>query len=430
MLEALVVDILAAANKLDSAPPNIEPLWVVVVGAPNMDPLGVWVVAAPNIEPLCVFVVGVPNIEPVCVVVGVPNIELWVFVVDVPNIEPLWVVAAPKIDDGDCGDPKTDVWVVCTGVPNTDACVVTDGVPKIDACVVPKTGPAFVPKPGEELNADWPVDEPNMLWDVVVAVEPKTLEAAALNRLWAGDVLLNTDVVLACPNTLCVVVGSNIEDCAVFAKTDAVGVLTVGVLVLVATADWDAVTLGKIIGGVDVVVIGVGVLSITGLISAEDCWETDTNADDCVSDVGMDILLLALDVPDRLNALEVETLDEETDALGVSDSILTLLEISFGVEEVTVDETEEDTFNSLSAVEGTASVIFFCVTTASVVVDVFGSVTRLTNKNKDKQYRLFEYFCFIYTWCRNNINRFYSWRFRFNCCNFWLLIYFHWKSKI
>lgn len=70
---ALVVDILAAANRLLSAPPNREVL-------------------------LCAVVVGVvPNTEDGLVL---PNTEAWVVPVDTPNTEVcvVGVVAAPKTD--------------------------------------------------------------------------------------------------------------------------------------------------------------------------------------------------------------------------------------------------------------------------------------------------------------------------------------------
>lgn len=59
---AFVVEMLAAANKLVSPPPNKDP-------------------------PLCTVVAGCPNIDACVVGVGEPNTDAWVACVGVPNID-------------------------------------------------------------------------------------------------------------------------------------------------------------------------------------------------------------------------------------------------------------------------------------------------------------------------------------------------------
>lgn len=213
---ALVVEILAEANKFASPPPNREPLFA---EPPNTDAWVVWV-GVPKTEAWVVWV-GVPKTDPWVVWVGVPKTEVWVVGVGVPKTD-AWIdcVGEPKTDA--CvvcgGDPKPDAWVDWLvpnmdawfdGVPNTDDCVVGVSAPKTDAWVVcvgaPKTDVWVVGAPNMDVvevapNTDaWVVGVPN--------IEPVGFVGVVLPKAWfaapktedAEEEVSNTDACVVVP---------------------------------------------------------------------------------------------------------------------------------------------------------------------------------------------------------------------------------------
>lgn len=229
---ALVVEILAAANKFASAPPNSELLWAVVAGgAPNID---AWVVCVvPNIE---VWVLGVlpPKTEAWVVGMVAPNTEGWA----VPP-KTLGVLTVGEPNKEDPFAPNTDPWVVAVFAPNKLGVVVV-ALPKMELWVEDELNTlgvdVDVPKTG-----DWVVVVPNI--DAVVAI------VVANSWLWVVVAVgvPNTEVAFPAPNTDWVVVWVNADpktdpDCVV-PKTgvgDAgVGVLnTEGLGAVLLKTDW------------------------------------------------------------------------------------------------------------------------------------------------------------------------------------------------
>jgi hypothetical protein len=239
--DALVVDILAAANILLSAPPNNDALWEVVVGlVPNTD---AWVVC-----------VGVPNTEDWVDCGGVPNTEVWAD--GEPKIDP-WLAGAavPNTDAWDVGDPNTEDWAVAVAVPNT-LCVVVVVLPNTD---------------------DWLVPVPNMLWAVVAAA----LKAGA----W----------LVAAPNTLVVDVGvPNTDDCVV----PAPNIEPVGDVENTDGCDWDAAanTEGADVAKTDWVDVVPNTDVAVGVVLNTDGLASLVNTDDAVvvAKIELDVVVVAV----------------------------------------------------------------------------------------------------------------------------------------